>query len=134
MRPALIGALVATLVLPSSVPAAGEWRIARVWDTGTARSQALAPSASARSTAAVVPPGILSLSVGCNAISATGLRQDGTALLSPARTTRMGCPPDLAAIETSLLGAMELIRSHERTGNEMILRDAEGKEVLALIR
>jgi heat shock protein HslJ len=82
----------------------------------------------------VIPPGILSLSVGCNGISASGLKQDGTALLSPARTTRMGCPPDLAALETSLIAAIGLIRSHERTGNEMILRDGEGKEVLALIR
>lgn len=134
MRPALIGALFMALALPSPAPASGEWRIARVWNSGAARSLALAPAAAARSTAAVVPPGILSLSVGCNAISATGLRQDGTALLGPARTTRMGCPPDLAAIETSLVTAMALIRSHERTGNEMILRDADGKEVLALIR
>ena len=46
----------------------------------------------------------------------------------------MGCPPELAAHETAVLAAMALIRSHERTGNEMILRDGEGKEVLALIR
>ena len=134
MRPALTAALLAALVLPSPAPAGDQWRIARIWNAGASKALALPPAASARTTAGIVPPGILSLSVGCNAISATGLRQDGTALLGPARATRMGCPPELEALETAVLSAISLIRSHERTGNEMILRDGEGKEVLALIR
>jgi heat shock protein HslJ len=133
MRPAL-AALLAALVLSAPASAGDPWRIARIWNPTAAKSLALSPKASAESRAEVVPPGRLSLSVGCNDMSARGLRPDGTALLEPAMMTRMGCPPDRAALEAALLITLTLIRSHERTGNEMILRDGDGKEVLALIR
>jgi heat shock protein HslJ len=139
MRPGPLCVLFSALILPSAggitpAGAADEWRIARIWNPSTAKSTALSPDASAKSIVAVVPPGRLSLSVGCNDMSTKGLKQDGTALLEPAMATKMACPPELAALETALLGALKLIRSHERTGNEMILRDGDGKEVLALVR
>lgn len=134
MRPGILSVLFAALFLPFPAPAGDEWRIARVRDPGTAKILTLPREAVAGSSVAIVPPGRLSLTVGCNDISTKGLNQDGTARLEPARSTRMACQPDLAALETAVLAALTLIRSHERSGNEMILRDGEGKEVLALSR
>jgi heat shock protein HslJ len=133
MRPAC-AVVLAALVLTGPALAGDPWRIARVWNPSAVKSLALSSETSAESRVEVVPPGRLSLSVGCNDMSTKGLKPDGTALLEPAMMTRMGCPPDRAALEAALLTALKLIRSHERTGNEMILRDGEGKEVLALIR
>jgi heat shock protein HslJ len=133
MRAALLALLFAAW-LPSVARSADEWRIARMWNPQSAKSLALSPSVSAKSTAAVVPPGRLSLSIGCNDMSTKGLKQDGSARLEDPVMTRMACAPSLAALETALLAALRLVRSHERTGNEMIFRDGAGKEVLALIR
>lgn len=129
MRPGSAVVLTA-LVLAGPASAGDQWRIARIWNPYAAKSLALRPETSAESRVEVVPPGRLSLGVGCNDMVTKGLKPEGTAFLEPAMMTRMGCPPDRAA----LLTALKLIRSHERTGNEMILRDGEGKEVLALIR
>jgi heat shock protein HslJ len=134
MRPALVPALLLTALLTLGAEAAGQWRIARVWDANTARSLAVSPQITSRSSASIEPPGVLNLRSGCNSMSASGLKPDGTARLEEPAMTRMACPADLAALEAALLAALRLVRSHERSGNEMILRDADGKEVLALIR
>ncbi|BCJ92174.1 hypothetical protein IZ6_29090 [Terrihabitans soli] len=134
MRPLLAALVLAAFVPASPAPAGDEWRIARVWSPSASKSLDLPPEAEAKTMAAIVPPGRLSLNVGCNDISAKGLNQDGTALFDAPAQTRMACPPDLASLEGAVLAALKLVRSHERTGNEMILRDGQGKEVLALIR
>jgi heat shock protein HslJ len=134
MRPGPVFLLCAALLLPSMASSGDQWRVSRVWNPAVNKSLDLSPQSSVKSRAEIVPPGRLSLNLGCNDISAKGLRPDGTALFEAPMQTKMGCPPDLAALETFVLGALKLIRSHERTGNEMILRDGNGREVLALVR
>lgn len=61
--------------------------------------------------------------------------QDGQALsIGPIGATKMMCPPEIMQVERRLLGALDAARSIEATHLVLILKDADGTELLTLQR
>ena len=70
--------------------------------------------------------------VGCNQLVG-GFEASGTTLsFNAAASTRMACPPPLAAMERRLQETLERVRRWQRKGNTLVLEDQQGK-ALALL-
>lgn len=71
-----------------------------------------------------------SATAGCNMMSGRWRKtQDGLSF-GPARSTLMACPPELAARERALSGALARATGHRLADGRLLLMDAEGQPVL----
>lgn len=71
---------------------------------------------------------------GCNRFSGS-YDQTGKAItISPLATTRKACAEEVMAGERSFIAALASTRSVEATHFKLVLRDAEGTELLRLVR
>jgi heat shock protein HslJ len=74
--------------------------------------------------------GTVTGSTGCNRYTAS-YTLDGEQLeIGHAATTQMACPPPADGIERDYLAALDRVAAWERSGDELVLSDADGKELL----
>ncbi len=69
-------------------------------------------------------------SAGCNRFAGSARLAGDTLVFGPARSTRMGCPPPLAAAEAALSAALAETARWEIDGTTLRLRDAAGAILL----
>jgi putative lipoprotein len=69
-------------------------------------------------------------SVGCNRFAGSARVAGDTLVFGPARSTRMGCPPPLAAAEAALSAALAETARWETDGTTLRLLDAAGRTLL----
>lgn len=130
--------LAATLAALSAVPASAaetlKWRIERVWDPAQSESRAISPEAAARTSGGISVFGKLTVETGCNTVFARGWLTGKKIKFGQPWTTRKACEGEAHAIEAGLVEALTLARVYEDPRRQIILRDANGKEVLALVK
>ncbi len=64
---------------------------------------------------------------GCNRFTAS---YEGAVEIGTVATTQMACPPAAEAVQREYLAALERVRGWRGEGDELVLEDAEGKELL----
>jgi heat shock protein HslJ len=99
-------------------------------DDGDVASIEGVPWALASGPSATFADGTVAGSTGCNRFSAP-YTVDGDALsIGEVVTTRMACPPPADAVERDYLAALERVARWQREGDELVLSDDGGEELL----
>jgi heat shock protein HslJ len=74
--------------------------------------------------------GTVAGSAGCNRFTASYTVDGDTLEISSAAGTNMACPPPADRVEREFLAALERVASWQLDGGELVLADADGKELL----
>jgi heat shock protein HslJ len=96
----------------------------------TARSFEGVPWALPSGPSATFTDGTVSGSAGCNRYTASYTVDDDALEIGTAATTNMACPPPADRVERDYLAALERVASWQLDGGELVLGDADGKELL----
>jgi heat shock protein HslJ len=135
MRLILLAAALATsAVLPASAAETLKWRIERVWDPAQSATRAISPEAAAQTSGGISVFGKLTVETGCNTVYARGWLTGKKIKFGQPWTTKKACEGEARAIEAGLVEALTLARVYEDPRRQIILRDANGNEVLALVK
>src|SRR5690606_34728425 len=126
----------AFIAAPASAADKRPWRIESVLNHQTGALTALSPEASARTTLAINMFGKMTIQTGCNTVFARGvLNGKKLTFFGQPWTSKKACTGEPRLIETGVLKAISVARVYDRVAkNRTVLRDAEGREVLALAR
>jgi heat shock protein HslJ len=135
MRPLLLAAaLILCALLPASADEKLQWRIERVWDPAQGESRPISPEAAENTSGGISVFGKLTVETGCNTVFARGLLTGSKIKFGTPWATKKACEGEARAIEAGLVEALTLARIYEDPRRRIILRDAGGKEVLALVK
>ena len=74
--------------------------------------------------------GTVAGSTGCNQFTASYTHDGATLEIGAPAVTRMACPPPEDAVEREFLAALERVAGWRRDGGELVLVDADEKELL----
>jgi heat shock protein HslJ len=130
----LAAALAACAALPASAAENLKWRIERVWDPEQSASRAISPEAAEQTSGGISIFGKLTVETGCNTVFARGWLTGKKIKFGQPWTTKKACEGEARAIEAGLVEALTLARIYEDPRRQIILRDANGQEVLALVK
>jgi heat shock protein HslJ len=121
----------ATITLDEIEPAAlvgNTWMV-----TGTVANEAVS-SVPMDSTASITiaDDGTVSVDTGCNTGSGSVEVGDDTLTFGPIAITKMACPPEQTALETSVLAVLQGEVAYEIDGSNMSLRSGDGADEIGL--
>lgn len=71
---------------------------------------------------------------GCNSYFTEASLENDELTFGPAAATRMACPPDTMAVETSYFIALSAVRNYQLDGDSLRLLDAAGVPLIGLVR
>jgi heat shock protein HslJ len=120
-----------TITLDEIEPAA---LVGTTWTvTGTVANEAVS-SVPMDSTASITiaDDGSVAVQTGCNNGSGSVEIGDDTLTFGPIATTKMACPPEQTALETSVLAVLQGEVTYEIDGSNMSLRSGEGADQVGL--
>jgi len=111
------------------------WRIERVWNPQMGTTVPVDPQTRMKTSGTASIFGKVTVTTGCNTISVRGMLAGNSIRFGKPWSTKKACPEDIQMIEAGVMEAVSLARIYERASrNLMILRAADGQEVLALSR
>jgi heat shock protein HslJ len=120
-----------TITLDEIEPAA---LVGTTWTvTGTVANEAVS-SVPMDSTASITiaDDGTVAVNTGCNTGSGSVEVGDDTLTFGPIATTKMACPPEQSALETSVLSVLQGEVTYEIDGSNMSLRSGDGADEIGL--
>lgn len=120
-----------TITLDEIEPAA---LVGTTWTvTGTVANEAVS-SVPRESTASITiaDDGTVAVETGCNNGSGSVEVGDDTLTFGPIATTKMACPPEQTALETSVLSVLQGEVTYEIDGSNLSLRSGDGADQIGL--
>ena len=120
-----------TITLDEIEPAA---LVGTTWTvSGTLATEAIS-SVPMDSTASITiaDDGSIAVNTGCNTGGGSVEITDTTLVFGPITSTRIGCQPEVAALEASVLGVLQGEVAYEITGDTLSLRSGEGADAIGL--
>ena len=100
--------------------------------TGTVANEAISTVPADSMATLTITDGTAAVNTGCNTGSGTVEVTDTTLTFGPIATTRMACPEDVMALETSVVTALDGEVTYEITGDTMKIRKGEGADAVGL--
>ena len=100
--------------------------------TGTVANQGVSTVPSDSMASLTITDGTAAVNTGCNTGSGTVEVTDTTMTFGPIAITRMACPDDIMALETSVLSVLDGEVTYEISGDTMSIRKGEGDAAIGL--
>jgi len=100
--------------------------------TGTVANEGVSTVPADSMATLTITDGTASVNTGCNTGSGSVEVTDTTMTFGPLATTRMACPDDIMALETSVVTALDGEVTYEIKGDTMSIRKGEGAEAVGL--
>jgi heat shock protein HslJ len=100
--------------------------------TGTVATQAISSVPADSMATLTITDGTAAVNTGCNTGSGTVEVTDTTMTFGPLATTRMACPDDVMALETSVVSVLDGEVTYEISGVTMSIRKGVGVDAIGL--